>query len=151
MRPETSQLVRRVYPKLEDHESVVNLPNVVGMRNNLFWLDHRCDEDSRDDGSRVKSHSNQWEVDMATALVRHLVRQGEYKSTDIALLTPYTGQLRKLRASLSDDFEICLSERDLETLAADGLENSEDEYLEPNGRKSLEKKTLLQTSAYTLN
>ncbi|KAF5861160.1 hypothetical protein ETB97_000534 [Aspergillus alliaceus] len=145
MRPEISQLIKRVYPKLEDHGSVENLPNVVGMRNNLFWLDHRCDEDSRDDGSRVKSHSNQWEVDMATALVRHLVRQGEYRSTDIALLTPYTGQLRKLRASLSNDFEICLSERDLETLAADGLEKFEDEYLEPNGRKSLEKKTLLQT------
>ena len=52
-----------------------------------FWLDHRCNEDSTDDGSRVKSHSNQWEVDMATALVQHLVRQGEYKSTEIALLT----------------------------------------------------------------
>ncbi|KAJ6003535.1 hypothetical protein N7522_006227 [Penicillium canescens] len=145
MRPEISQLIRSVYPKLEDHESVLNLPNVVGMRNNLFWLDHRCDEDSRDDGSRVKSHSNQWEVDMATALVRHLVRQGEYKSTDIALLTPYTGQLRKLRASLTNDFEICLSERDLETLAADGLDKFEDEYSESNGRKAFEKKTLLQT------
>ncbi|KAJ5264543.1 hypothetical protein N7505_007336 [Penicillium chrysogenum] len=145
MRPEISQLIRRVYPKLEDHESVLDLPKVVGMRNNLFWLDHRCDEDSRHDGSRVKSHSNQWEVDMATALVRHLVRQGEYKSTDIALLTPYTGQLRKLRTSLSSDFEICLSERDLETLAADGIDNIEDENPESNGRKALEKKTLLQT------
>ncbi|KAJ5123521.1 hypothetical protein N7448_009618 [Penicillium atrosanguineum] len=153
MRPEISQLIRSVYPKLEDHESVTALPNVVGMRHNLFWLDHRCDEDSRDDGSRVKSHSNQWEVDMATALVRHLVRQGEYKSTDIALLTPYTGQLRKLRASLSNDFEICLSERDLETLAADGLETFEDETRnplenetpQPQGKRTIEKKTLLQT------
>ncbi|KAJ5154999.1 uncharacterized protein N7500_010438 [Penicillium coprophilum] len=145
MRPEISQLIRNVYPKLEDHQSVTTVPNVVGMRNNLFWLDHLCDEDSRDDGSRVKSHSNQWEVDMATALVRHLVRQGEYKSTDIALLTPYTGQLRKLRTSLSKDFEICLSERDLETLAADGFEKAEDENPESNGRKALEKKTLLQT------
>ncbi|KAJ5545400.1 hypothetical protein N7461_007704 [Penicillium sp. DV-2018c] len=145
MRPEISQLIRSVYPKLEDHESVTTLPNIVGMRDNLFWLDHRCYEDSRDDGSRVKSHSNQWEVDMATALVRHLVRQGKYKSTDIALLTPYTGQLRKLRTSLSKDFEICLSERDQETLAADGFENVEDEVPEPNDRKALEKKTLLQT------
>lgn len=145
MRPEISQLIRSVYPKLEDHESVTTLPNVVGMWNNLFWLDHRCDEDSRDDGSRVKSHSNQWEVDMATALVRHLIRQGEYKSTDIALLTPYTGQLRKLRTSLSNDFEICLSERDLETLAADGFEKVEDENPESNSRKTFEKKTLLQT------
>jgi hypothetical protein len=145
MRPEISQLIRRVYPKLEDHESTTALPNVVGMRDNLFWLDHQCEEDSRDDGSRVKSHSNQWEVDMATALVRHLVRQGEYKSTDIALLTPYTGQLRKLRTSLSKDFEICLSERDLETLAADGFEMVENEDPESNSRKALEKKTLLQT------
>lgn len=145
MRPEISQLIRRVYPKLEDHESTTALPNVVGMRDNLFWLDHQCEEDSRDDGSRVKSHSNQWEVDMATALVRHLVRQGEYKSTDIALLTPYTGQLRKLRTSLSKDFEICLSERDLETLAADEFEKVEDEDPESNSRKALEKKTLLQT------
>jgi hypothetical protein len=144
MRPEISQLIRSVYPKLEDHESVLSLPSVVGMQNNLFWLDHRRDEDSRDDGSRVRSHSNQWEVDMATALVRHLVRQGEYKSTDIALLTPYTGQLRKLRTSLGNDFEICLSERDLETLAADGFEKEEEQTLS-NGHKAIEKKTLLQT------
>ncbi|KAJ5887927.1 hypothetical protein N7495_007968 [Penicillium taxi] len=145
MRPEISQLIRSIYPKLEDHESVMTLPNVVGMQKNLFWLDHRIYEDSIDDGSRVKSHSNQWEVEMVTALVRHLVRQGEYKSTDIALLTPYTGQLRKLRASLSNDFEICLSERDLETLAADGFENVEDENIESNGQKTIEKKSLLQT------
>ncbi|KAI2735702.1 hypothetical protein DTO013E5_8635 [Penicillium roqueforti] len=145
MRPDISQHIRSVYPKLEDHESVLNLPKIVGMWNNLIWLDHRCDEDSRDDGSRVKSHSNQWEVDMATVLVRHLVLQGEYKSMDIALLAPYTGQLRKLRASLTNDFEVCLGERDLETLATDGLGRFEDEYPEPNGRKAFEKKTLLQT------
>jgi hypothetical protein len=50
---------------------------------------------------------------MATALVQHPVRQGEYKSTDVALLTPHTGQLRKLRTSLGKDFEICLREQDL--------------------------------------
>ncbi|KAJ5839597.1 uncharacterized protein N7525_004785 [Penicillium rubens] len=99
----------------------MNVPNVVGMRENVFWLDHRRDEDTSEDDIRVKSHSNRWEVDMATALVRHLVRQGEYSSNDIAFLTPYTGQLRKLRVSLSKDFEICLSERDLEALAAEGL------------------------------
>ncbi|KAJ5346854.1 uncharacterized protein N7506_000107 [Penicillium brevicompactum] len=98
-----------------------------------------------DDGSRVKSHSNQWEVDMATALVQHLFRQGEYTSADIALLTPYTGQLRKLRTSLSNDFEICLSDRDLETLAADRFEKAEDEKPESSGYNATEKKTLLQT------
>ncbi|KAJ5470393.1 hypothetical protein N7530_007750 [Penicillium desertorum] len=145
MRPEISQLIRSVYPKLEDHESVMNLPNVVGMRENVFWMDHRRDEDTSEDDIRVKSHSNQWEVDMATALVRHLVRQGEYSSNDVALLTPYTGQLRKLRASLSKDFEICLSERDLETLAAEGLGLDTEETPQAGPHKIIERKTLLQT------
>ncbi|CAG8022577.1 unnamed protein product [Penicillium salamii] len=145
MRPEISQLIRTVYPKLEDHESVSSLPNVVGIRQNLYWLDHRCNEDSGDDGSRVRSHSNQWDVEMATALIRHIVRQGEYKSSDIALLTPYTGQLRKLRTSLSRDFEICLSERDAEALAAEELAFNDSEAPQLVGHKTIEKKILLQT------
>ncbi|KAL2142872.1 hypothetical protein VTI28DRAFT_640 [Corynascus sepedonium] len=147
MRPEISQLIRRVYPDLEDHDCVKNLPSVVGMQNNLFWLDHDHPEDANDDGTRVKSHSNTWEVSMAKALIRHLVRQGEYKSTDIALLTPYTGQLRKLRASLSDDFEVFLSDRDLETLAKEGIEANPDQgqTVDIGTRKVVEKKKLLQT------
>lgn len=124
MRPEISQLIRSVYPNLQDHASVLDSPSVVGMGANLFWLDHDHPEDARDDGARVKSHSNTWEVGMAVALVRHLVRQGEYRNTDIALLTPYTGQLQKLRAALSKDFEIVLNDRDVETLANEGFSPS---------------------------
>jgi hypothetical protein len=151
MRPEISRLIRSVYPNLEDHVCVENLPKVVGMRHNLFWLDHRRPEDASDDGARVRSHSNAWEVDMATAIVRHLIRQGDYKGTDIALLTPYAGQLRKLRASLGKEFEVSLSERDLETLAdfEDGDENPEApvlaEALKPSKQKALEKKALSDT------
>ncbi len=124
MRPEISRLIRSVYPRLQDHDCVKDLPSVIGMRHNLFWLDHDNPEDAKDEGTRVKSHSNLWEVTMAAALIRHLVRQGEYKSTDIALLTPYTGQLQKLRAALSKDFEVFLSDRDLETLAKEGFEQA---------------------------
>ncbi|KAL2192547.1 hypothetical protein P885DRAFT_47387 [Corynascus similis CBS 632.67] len=147
MRPEISQLIRRVYPNLEDHDCVKNLPSVVGMQNNLFWLDHNHPEDANDDGTRVKSHSNTWEVSMAKALIQHLVRQGEYKTTDIALLTPYTGQLRKLRASLSDDFEVFLSDRDLKTLAKEGIEANpnQGQTVDIGTRKVVEKKKLLQT------
>ncbi|KAH6847784.1 hypothetical protein B0I37DRAFT_151316 [Chaetomium sp. MPI-CAGE-AT-0009] len=147
MRPEISQLIRRMYPNLRDHDTVMNLPSVVGMRDNLFWLDHDHPEDGKDDGTRVKSHSNPWEVSMAKALVHHLVRQGEYKSTDIALLTPYTGQLQKLRASLSNDFEVFLSDRDLEALAQEGFETkpAEEEKPDTGSRKVVERKKLLQT------
>ncbi|KAL2151055.1 hypothetical protein VTH82DRAFT_6153 [Thermothelomyces myriococcoides] len=147
MRPEISQLIRGVYPDLVDHDCVKNLPSVVGMRDNLFWLDHDHPEDERDDGERIKSHSNPWEVSMAKALVRHLVRQGEYKSTDIALLTPYTGQLQKLRSSLSSEFEVFLSDRDLETLARGGFEATPEEErgTDTGPRKASEKKKLLQS------
>ncbi|KAF4497117.1 NFX1-type zinc finger-containing 1 [Fusarium agapanthi] len=143
MRPEISQLIRRVYPNLQDHESVFHLEDVVGMRKNLFWLDHNHPEDSGGDGTRVKSHSNTWETNMATALVRHIVRQGVYKPEDVALLTPYTGQLQQLRAALGKDFEICLSDRDMDQLAHEGFE---DEPGQRSGtQKMIEKKQLLQT------
>ncbi|KAK8064546.1 hypothetical protein PG994_007184 [Apiospora phragmitis] len=64
---------------------------------------------------------NTWEVGMVQALVRHIVRQGVYKSEDIAVITPYTGNLQKLRASLSSDFEITMSDRDEETMAKEGF------------------------------
>ncbi|KAK0664544.1 putative zinc-finger and helicase domain-containing protein [Cercophora samala] len=144
MRPEISSLIRRVYPKLRDHETVHTYPGVTGMRHFLFWLDHQHPEDVTGDSSRVKSHSNSWEVSMATALVRHLVKQGKYDSTDIALLTPYTGQLQKLRSALSADFEVFLSDRDLEKLAEDGVVGEEEAHPQNTGKKLLEKKKLLQ-------
>ncbi|KAF5017404.1 hypothetical protein F66182_10670 [Fusarium sp. NRRL 66182] len=142
MRPEISQLIRRVYPDLKDHESVADLPDVAGMRQNLFWLDHNHAEDMGGDGTRVRSHSNKWETAMATALVRHLVRQGRYRAEDIALLTPYMGQLQQLKAALGEDFEICLGDRDREQLAQEGWEDGLSEAAEAS-RKRIEKKKLL--------
>jgi hypothetical protein len=123
MRPQISSLIREtIYGKLKDHASTIELPDVVGMRRNVFWLDHTNLENERDtDMYNTKSKSNLWEVKMVHALVRHIVRQGIYKSDDIAVLTPYTGQLQKLRAAMSSDFEICLSDRDLEALERDGF------------------------------
>ncbi|PNP79889.1 hypothetical protein FNYG_06586 [Fusarium nygamai] len=141
---ERRALIRRVYPNLQDHESVFQLDDVVGMRKNLFWLDHNHPEDSGGDGTRVKSHSNTWETNMATALVRHIVRQGVYKPEDVALLTPYTGQLQQLRAALGKDFEICLSDRDMDQLAHEGFEDETGQG-SSGTQKMIEKKQLLQT------
>ena len=125
MRPQISMLIRTLYPRLLDHESTKSLPDVVGMRKNVFWLDHDKFEESSRADHQQKSHSNLWEVDMTHALVRHIVRQGVYSSTDIAVLTPYTGQLQKLRAKMRNDFEIVLSERDEETLMKEGFHDEE--------------------------
>ncbi|KAF4979928.1 hypothetical protein FZEAL_3970 [Fusarium zealandicum] len=146
MRPQISRLIRSVYPKLQDHPSVFDHPNVVGMRQNVFWLEHDHMEDTAGDGGQSKSHSNIWETNMATALVRHLVRQGEYKTEDIALLAPYSGQLQQLRAALSKDFEICLSDRDMDQLAQEGYEDDLGATKPTEGnQKGIEKKQLLQT------
>lgn len=57
---------------------------------------------------------------MTHALVRHIVRQGVCKSEDIAVLTPYSGQLQKLRAKMRHDVEIILSERRPQGRISDG-------------------------------
>ena len=148
MRPEISALIRAtIYPRLIDHGTTNNLPDVVGMRKNVFWLNHENMEEAPAADQHQKSRSNDWEVDMTHALVRHIVRQGVYSSSDIAVLTPYTGQLQKLRTKMRGDFEIVLSDRDEETLARDGFNEEtttieEDQTNTGNRRKPLEKKKL---------
>ncbi|KAL2838452.1 hypothetical protein BJY01DRAFT_258037 [Aspergillus pseudoustus] len=140
MRPEVSTLIRNtIYEKLVDHDSVKNLPSVVGMGKNVFWLDHENLEDAVDQELRGASKSNAWEVGMTHALVRHIVRQGVYESKDIAVLTPYVGQLQKLRAALQNDFEIVLSDRDQETLVREGrnVASSKDQ-----GHANMQKKSM---------
>ncbi|KAF5980459.1 NFX1-type zinc finger-containing protein [Fusarium coicis] len=112
MRPEISHLISTMYPKLQDHPSVLSCPDVVGMRHNVFWLDHNKPEAQPSEGPHASSYCNMWEVQIATALVRHLVRQGEYKPKDIALLTPYTGQLCALTHALSKEIEISIGSDD---------------------------------------
>ena len=102
MRPDVSTLIREtIYPKLIDHSSTFAIPDVVGMRKNVYWLDHDHLEDQKESlVHHNKSKSNEWEIEMVHALVRHIIRQGVYSSNEIAVLTPYTGQLQKLRAAL---------------------------------------------------
>ena len=122
MRPEISAFIRQlIYPRLLDHEVTNSLPDVVGMRSNVFWFDHTNLEEGAHADMHSKSQSNLWEVEMTHALVRHILRQGIYKSTDIAVLTPYTGQLQQLRKRMRQDFEIVLSDRDEDILASEGF------------------------------
>jgi hypothetical protein len=127
MHPSISTLIRStLYPELQDSPQVANYPEVSGMRRRLFWLDHEQPEDVEKDRSDSTSHTNQYEVDMVFALVRHLVRQGVYRASDIAVLTPYLGQLRKLRRALSNFAEVIINDRDIDELALDGEEENEE-------------------------
>ena len=124
MHPAISELVRRTqYPQLQDHPSVAEYPEVVGMARRLFWLDHREHEVKVEDSA---SSSNDFEVEMTAALVSHLVRQGIYHSGDIAVLTPYLGQFMKLRKRLASSFEIVMGDQDAQEMIKQGLDDSGD-------------------------
>ncbi|MCJ1347634.1 hypothetical protein MMC31_005862 [Peltigera leucophlebia] len=144
MHPSIAELVRStLYPKLQDHESVFDHPEVCGMRKRLFWLDHDEKEDgSPSDPAQSFSKTNAWEVEMTAALVSHLVRQGVYRNEDIAVLTPYLGQLQKLKQRLRSSFALVVGDRDLEELQTKGLEDdSGEENMENEG--NIQKTTLL--------
>jgi hypothetical protein len=123
MHPTISTLVREtLYPRLRDHPDTISYPEIPGMKRRLFWLDHRNTEDAGDPEEPMQSKTNMWEAKMVTALVRHLCRQGKYKPGEIAVLTPYVGQLRILRDMLAEVVELIIGERDLADLEASDAE-----------------------------
>lgn len=141
MHPSIAQLVRdTLYPKLQDHSSVNEYPEVFGLGMRLFWLDHQ-EFETGSDPSQVTStsFSNEFEVEFTAALVSHLIRQGKYQSDDIAVLTPYLGQLQKLRKRMAGSHEIVLSDRDAEDLEKEGLAADAD----PTSKPSTPQKTTL--------
>lgn len=128
MHPSIAELVRStLYPSLKDAEPVKEYPGVVGMRRRLFWLHHdQLESAGENNDSLSTSRSNSFEVEMTAALVSHLSQQGEYAPGDIAVITPYLGQLQLLRRRMESMFEICVNERDLdelEALSGDGSDN----------------------------
>ncbi|KAK4506443.1 hypothetical protein PRZ48_000175 [Zasmidium cellare] len=121
MHPSISELIRAtLYPKLQDADSVKAYADVTGMRHRLFWMDHDRPEDGQVDQMHSTSHTNTYEVDMVAALVNHIVGQGVYRSDQIAVLTPYLGQLMKLRQKFESAFTILLNELDTADLERGG-------------------------------
>ncbi|CUS14855.1 unnamed protein product [Tuber aestivum] len=146
MHPSISALIRNTqYPKLSDHPTMLKNPPVPGLAKRLFWMDHRHLEAGADKTELIQtSHANDFEVDMVVGLVRHLSRQGVYKSGDIAVLTPYLRQLFNLRKKLGSVFDVVVGDRDQEQL---DLEESKDGDLEldppTTGQKEVKKGDLL--------
>ncbi|KIH93411.1 nf-x1 finger and helicase domain containing protein [Sporothrix brasiliensis 5110] len=128
MHPSISALIRApLYPSLEDGPNVHLYPEVTGMTRRLFWLDHQNWEDGAVGGYKSTeasgtSRTNEFEVEMTAALVSHLFKQGAYSGGDIAVLTPYLGQMMLLRRRLSSMLELTFNDRDAADLeAADGV------------------------------
>ncbi|KAK8064422.1 nf-x1 finger and helicase domain containing protein [Apiospora phragmitis] len=127
MHPSISELVRStLYPDLEDGGPVAEYPEVCGMKKRLFWFNHTALEDQAlqfDPNST--SHVNSFEIEMTVALVQHLVRQGIYGTDDIAVITPYLGQLLRLRQRMKNLVEISLGDQDVEELKSLDVDDGE--------------------------
>ncbi|OAP63427.1 hypothetical protein AYL99_02654 [Fonsecaea erecta] len=113
MHPDIANITRLTYPYLKDHESTLQRSPTHGITHRIFWWDHRVPELGSDD---LKSHANLHEVEMVASLVQYLLRSGAYSQGEIAVLTPYAGQLLKLYGRLAATCDIWLSENDREAL-----------------------------------
>ncbi|KAI9704227.1 MAG: hypothetical protein M1836_007088 [Candelina mexicana] len=123
MHPDIADISRAtLYPYLQDHDSTFKHPAVVGMANRMYWFDHSHSEDPLDSRSATfKSCSNAFEVEMVAGLVQYLIAGNAYDLQDVAILTPYNGQLAALTKRLRSTCSIWLSEKDRETLIDGGF------------------------------
>ena len=93
MRPEISALIKPIYPNLRDYPDVYNYKRIRGVGSDIFFIDHRQDEDRLQDDST--SHTNSYEAEFIAHFAKYLLKQG-YESTEITILTFYMGQKFKI-------------------------------------------------------
>jgi superfamily I DNA and/or RNA helicase len=127
MRPEISAFIRTLtYPDLTDASKTQGRANVRGVQNNFVFIDHRHPEDNdarisdKGDGASSSSKQNTYEVEMIWKIVRYLAQQG-YSTDNLVVLTPYLGQLSKLRDVLKKDNDPVLNDLDSHDLIRAGL------------------------------
>lgn len=104
MRPEISKLMKHkdLYPNLRDHSSVQTYGNVLGIDGNICFIDHKQDEELIGDST---SYTNTHEARYLASLCKYLLKQG-YTPDQITVLSPYMGQVFKLRKEMpKDEFE----------------------------------------------
>lgn len=125
MRSTISHLIRKpLYPQLEDHDVVKAYPDLKGFAHNVFFWSHSNPQDNQHRESASKTNTQ--EAMMTVDIVVHLINQG-YQPGDIAVLSPYLGQVKILKRMLaSSRLEVELDERDVDELNRLAEETGED-------------------------
>jgi hypothetical protein len=67
----------------QDHSSVRDYPNVLGLQKNLYFFTHSVPETSNQD--EEKSHANKFEAEFAVHLAKYLHKQG-YDGSQVEFL-----------------------------------------------------------------
>ena len=97
MRPQISMLAKLFYNHpIYDHELVDEYPNVVGMKKNVFFINHKEPESELLD---LKSKRNRFEASFLSKLCQYLLKQ-DYEPSQITVITMYLGQLIEIRNEL---------------------------------------------------
>ncbi|GBC46709.1 uncharacterized protein OCT59_017758 [Rhizophagus irregularis] len=152
MRSEVSDLIRyTLYPNLIDGDNTTKYENVRGAQHNVYFIDHRNPEDSSGGEYAIKSHVNRYEVNMVVEMVKYFVRNGYTKPDDIAVITPYLGQMIKIRDALAKSFVVVIDERDEQNITEmeeqqeqEGGANNNDN-ISVASKKSLNQQVTLRT------
>ncbi|GBB94416.1 hypothetical protein RclHR1_02350015 [Rhizophagus clarus] len=117
MRSEVSDLIRyTLYPNLIDGDNTKQYDDIRGAQHNVYFIDHRNPEDSTGGEYAMKSLVNRYEIKMVVEMVKYFVRNGYTKPDDIAVLTPYLGQMIKIRDALARSFVVVIDERDQQNI-----------------------------------
>lgn len=86
---------------LGDGDLVRDFGEVLGMQRPLFWLDHRHAEVS---SQGEDFYLDEFDIEMVIAMVKHLLRQGYYRSHDIAVITTSSSQFRQLLRRMETEY-----------------------------------------------
>ncbi|KAG1870831.1 P-loop containing nucleoside triphosphate hydrolase protein [Suillus subluteus] len=131
------------YPELTDAASTRGRDDIRGIQDNIIFVNHAHPEDNegrvsdRSDLGSTTSKQNSYEAGMVLKIVRYLAQQG-YGTDNIVVLTPYLGQLSKLREYLKADNDPVLNDLDSFDLVRAGL-------LSPDAAKASKRKIRLAT------
>ena len=124
MYPNIAQLLRdTLYPQLEDGANVYDHPPVRGLgQQRVVFFDHSHRE-AEDEGSK----KNLFEADLICSLAQYFVRQN-YRPEDIAILTPYVGQVLEIRNKLANKrMTVYLDERTQAEADLEEFDSNEEE------------------------
>ena len=101
MKPQIADFVRdTIYNnKYLDHESVLGLPDVIGIESNIYFINHEYLETS---SSGLSSKVNIYEVNYLVQLAKYIVLQG-YSAKKITILSFYVGQIRQFKLAIQNE------------------------------------------------
>eukprot|EP00347_Sterkiella_histriomuscorum_P021254 403334658 len=88
MRPEISEMIRFLYPNLEDDARVKTYPSIKGIEKSVYFFDHE-NEEVTDEGNMSKM--NKFEAEMIEKFIIYLLQQS-YDPEKITILSLYMAQ-----------------------------------------------------------